>query len=649
MTAEPSINRPQPSALWPTILLGVVLVGAKAVHWGWPPLTWPEARWWIRDWAISARSDVLFALGFGVLAQLTLLACTRHVALRRWAFRLVLATGAMLALYAVIAIGVFDFLRSPLTYPLLYLAGGVSDMRSSVGGVGHLGIYAAFVWVPLSYLALAVWLGRWHARRPHRRRAVWMLGGACIIAAYYVGAGWVTTHDWRNRSDALIVRSPHWTFIESTIQVALGRETPAFNHAFPPEDLDDFRPVAHLLPVPYPRPPHNVILLVLESTTAEYMSLYGSPYATSPQLARAAHHSLVYDNFYTPVGLTANVLASINLSIYPFMTWREYTVEHPDYPGRTMADELSARGYRTAFLHTGHLQYTNQDGFLAHRGYDAVLDWDDLGHGEPEVSSWGGDDRMLVDRLLEWIDADRQRPFYAMAWTINSHHPYEPVPGQKVIDFFAGLTEDEHPPDAWDLGRYLNTLRETDHQIGRLLDGLRERGLDDDTLVVVTGDHGEAFGSPHGTWGHGFRLYEENIHVPLVIWNPRLFPTGERRATIGSHVDINPTIAQILGLPPAPTWEGRSLLDPDRAQRAYFYAANDFYLLGVRQGSWKYIYNATLGTEELYDLATDPEEQKNLSEKHPELCRRLRQRLSAWRSFTADQLARASDVRVASE
>jgi arylsulfatase A-like enzyme len=125
----------------------------------------------------------------------------------------------------------------------------------------------------------------------------------------------------------------------------------------------------------------------------------------------------------------------------------------------------------------------------------------------------------------------------------------------------------------------------------------------------------------------------------MMIWSPLLFPEGGRVSTVGGHVDLNPTIADVLGVPPSRFWRGRSLFDPQRPGRAYFYAANDDYLLGVREGRWKYIYNATRGRDELYDLASDPEEQANVAKRHPELCQRLRQHLAAWRDDTGRHLA----------
>jgi arylsulfatase A-like enzyme len=217
-----------------------------------------------------------------------------------------------------------------------------------------------------------------------------------------------------------------------------------------------------------------------------------------------------------------------------------------------------------------------------------------------------------------------------------SHHPYEPMTGEPLIDFFKG----ELPPDDYDLGRYLNTLHDVDGQLGRIFDGLRRRRLADDTLVAITADHGEAFGDPHASWGHGASLYQEDVRVPLVLWNPRLLPRGRRSMVVGGHVDLNPTLAQVLGLPPDPAWQGRSLFDPTRAPRAYFYAANQDYLLGVREGNWKYLYDVTQGTEQLYDLSRDPDEQRDLAAAERGRCERLLLRLSAWKEHAGRYLAR---------
>jgi len=146
----------------------------------------------------------------------------------------------------------------------------------------------------------------------------------------------------------------------------------------------------------------------------------------------------------------------------------------------------------------------------------------------------------------------------------------------------------------------------------------------------VTGDHGQAFGYPHTSYMQGRFLYEEDVNVPLMIWSPRLYRSATHDKTIGGHVDLAPTIAELAGIESAADWKGRSLFDPAHPPRAYFYVAEDSFTLGVREDRWKYSIDLRDGTEELYDLVRDPLEQHNLWREEPERCARLRQRLAAW-------------------
>ena len=632
MAASP----PRPSVFAPCLWMGLGLVLAKVVQWSIPPLTYVGLRDYATDLLVSAHADALFAVGVGLAAWLILRLTRARPRLQLAVYAGLVAFGAIAVVYAVASIQIFAFLRSPLTYPLLYLAGDMGSMRSSIGSFLTPGLVAAFILAPLLYLAGVcatrglVFFTSWPRR----------LAGLALLAGWLLFARVTLDGPWGDRDDHLIALSPHFEIVASCLQQLMGGHAERFDETFTPEDLADFEaPPPKALPLPSSLstgvPPKNVLLIVMESTGARYLSLYGSRYPTTPRLVAEAKHAVVFDRFYCHVGMTANSLAAISLSIFPYMTWREYTVEYPHFPGVTLADVFHARGYRTAFIESGDLAYVNQREFLQNRGFDAVRDFADL--GGKALSSWGGDDRLLPDGVLHFIDEAPQQPFYAVAWTAESHHPYESNPDHVPIDFFKGAPL---PPDDYDFGRYLNTLHSVDQQLGRIFDGLRERALADSTLVVVTGDHGEAFGSPHRTWGHGARLYEEGVRVPLMLWNPRLFPEGRRVATVGGHVDINPTVAHLMGLPPATTWEGKSLFDPGRAPRAYFYAANDDYLLGVRENDWKYVYNVTRGRSELYDLVKDPDEQRNLAEQNDALCTRLRRRLAAWRDYAGRQLAR---------
>jgi lipoteichoic acid synthase len=179
--------------------------------------------------------------------------------------------------------------------------------------------------------------------------------------------------------------------------------------------------------------------------------------------------------------------------------------------------------------------------------------------------------------------------------------------------------------------RYLNALHHSDQALGRLLDHLEAQGLADSTLVVVVGDHGEAFGR-HNQSGHGSNIYEENMHVPLMFIQPQLFE-GEEDFTLGGIKDIGPTIMQILDLPAPAGWQGESLFDKDRHNRVYFFAPWSGFLFGYREDQYKFIYDATNNTTEIYDLAQDPYEITNLAGQLPDRVSAGHLHLAAWGQY----------------
>jgi arylsulfatase A-like enzyme len=231
----------------------------------------------------------------------------------------------------------------------------------------------------------------------------------------------------------------------------------------------------------------------------------------------------------------------------------------------------------------------------------------------------------MIESVMDFVEREAERPFFVMAWSQQTHHPYEPTPGLPLIDLVL-----EPTPDDYNLGRYLNVLREVDRHLGRLFETVSRAGIAQDTLIVITGDHGQAFGYPHDAYGQGREVYEEDVHVPLMLWYPRLYRAPRRSLAVGSHVDLAPTILDLTGLQAPFGWQGRSLFDPGRPPRAYFFVAEDRFSLGVREDNWKYIFDLREGTEQLYDLSRDPTEQINLAAMEPERCARLRQRLAAW-------------------
>jgi arylsulfatase A-like enzyme len=423
--------------------------------------------------------------------------------------------------------------------------------------------------------------------------------------------------------------NPHYTFARSVIAEVFKESRPPTTDAIPEEYIQEFAPSTVPGPVTpgIARGPKNVVVVVGESVSAQYLSLYGSPLRTWPTMEAEAAHSLVFRNYYSQIENTSDALFTISLSRYAPITWRQATIEHSRAAGTTVAEVLKPMGYRTAFISGGDNSYAKQDQFLANRGFDLLQDRRDV----PIKTdfSWGLDDSMMFDLLLKFIDEDRTKPFYICSWTQGTHHPFRIPPGVEAVDFVKGDKALGDIPV--ELNRYLNALAELDRQLGRFFNALRERGLAEDTIVIITGDHGQAFGAPHNGHYHSGNLYQEDVRVPFVVWSPGLFKKAEISDAVGGHVDLAPSVLDLVGVSPPAGWQGRSLLAPTSAQaRTYFFGMRNDYLFGVRESAYKYILNTTQDRDELYDISADPQELTNIAVAHPELRRRLRQRIGAW-------------------
>jgi arylsulfatase A-like enzyme len=626
------------SAFWLTYWLAAAFCLGKLINMGLPRSS-AAAHWrFAEDFAAVTFRDLLFALAVGLAGQGILFLCKKWPRVQRVAWFGLASFCIFLVLYAIVSVRIYSYLHAFLTYSLIYVAGDFGNMRSSLGVFITGPFTLVLIGGPLAYFLLV----RECSRRIGVPRGVLTAGVAALFAVILASQALYSEHaywTWFKSPDHQIYESPHWLMIRSLTNEICGTGGVNLRGKYPPAYADDFmtaseapqtRPATPAtMPVqavaPY-KPPKNVIVFVMESTSTQHLSVYGSPFKTTPRLEAEVAHSLVYDNLYSQDGMTASSLVSLTLSQYPEITFRQGTQEHPDMPGTSLAQVLHGRGYRTAFITSADIDFSGQDKFLAHRGYDKIADWRTL--PGPKLFSWGAADSALVDSILGWIDEKKNSPFFLMGWTTQTHHPYQLSPGQTEVDFCHGKL----PIEGEGLNLYMNCLAEDDRQIGRLIDGLRERGLADDTLIVITGDHGEAFNWPHNTSGHGFLCYQECVNVPCIFWCPRLF-SGKRDHTVGGHIDLNPTILDILAIPSPSDWQGRSLFTAKREDRAYFFAASHDYMLGVRQGQYKYVYDASIGTEELYDLHLDPLEQKNIADLQQQQCVELRARLMAWLDY----------------
>ncbi|MDA0691492.1 MAG: sulfatase [Nitrospinae bacterium] len=552
-------NSPNLSLLWPSVSLAIALVIIKATYvklsnsWNiWDlDVSWDVYFDWIYlTWAACiSQSDLLFALGAGLLGELAL----RFTSAYRWISKNIfygfILFGAFCVAYAVIGRQIYAYFGAQITANLFALGAGgdVSKLQSSVLPYATPSVLVALIGAPILYL-LSVW-GLCRASRDwsfKRLSYIYAVGFGGTVLWFCLGFQ-IVGSKWFSAQDRYIVENPHWVMLKSTLPEFMGAKSSLLAIEFPPDDMLDFngpissKAATHSDPLVKKlraRPIKNVILIVLESVGAHYLTVYDKDSPVTPRLAAETKNAVVFDSYYTPVGWTAFALTSIlHATPPPLKSYdNQPSFRLANIPTPSVATVLRERGYQTVFLASGDPQWASK-GMFDNGDFQLVKTELELAPTKRNTS-WGVRDKYLFDEIRQFLDGkgNDSQPFFMVAWTDQTHHPYS-------------LGNDEKNKTKDDLQRYLSILNEVDGYIGGLLDYLKKQNLADDTLVVITGDHGEAFHQIHNTKGHGFSVYDEEVKVPLILWNPRLIPDGYRIPTVGSHVDLAPTLLDMLGEP----------------------------------------------------------------------------------------------------
>jgi lipoteichoic acid synthase len=609
-------------------VLGLLLILMRAEIMGFTQIPSKNLFMSAVEILLAGYYDVFYVSLLMALFLCIVFLLRRHQRGQTIAYCLFVGVAIISLIIGISNIKVVEVLGRPFNYQWLYYSDFLGSLDAQSGIMSNLSptiVLSILGFCVAMLLAgrLLIEAAKLLLRRYRLRRA--LLIGCCAGLIVYLGcANWYIS---RNEWSYFKLANPITSFAAS---VAAAGATPELFTMDLPDDLVAFPApqdaIANHAPSQIqPGKIRNVLIFVLESVPAEYIGAYGSPYAVTPELDSYRQNSLLFHNIYAHAPATNASLVSILSSIYPWISYRNLTQDHPDVDMPTLSAELDQRGYRTGFFSSGDMRFQRSDEFLSHRGFDVFQDYQTLACDQQkfqsDINTWdfqdGADDACTTDALLEWIRQDPAQPFFGMLWTVQTHYPY----------FYSG-EETDYGVDDEKLNRYLNALHHADAQLGRLLRELKERGLDESTLVVVVGDHGEAFGR-HDQFAHASHIYEENLHIPLLFINPALFHE-EEASTLGGTSDIAPSIMEILGLSAPNQWQGQSLFSPSRHKRVYFFAPWSSFRFGYREGNLKFIFDAANNTTEVYDLEQDPDESRNLADQQPDTVAAGYQRLAAW-------------------
>ena len=442
-----------------------------------------------------------------------------------------------------------------------------------------------------------------------------------------------------------------------------------------------------------PERPPNVLWIVWDTVRADRLSLYGHNQPTTPFLDDWARGARVFENCVSVAATTSPSHASMFTGLMP-SEHRTENQGHRDLAGQftTVAELLKQRGYQT-YLYSANPHICRERGFA--QGFDvSEHPWDDKfaaaleiaqrkayeaeGRRVPEVSPEERQSRAgekwasggLAQRGLEaWLaSCDANRPFFAFLNYMEAHTPRRPPlsckqrvmppehlspadgPSLPVWDYTFGLAEASADQLARLDGNYDASLVELDDLFRELLKSLEAGGYLDNTIVIVSSDHGEHLGEHH-LINHQYSVYNEVLRVPLAIHYPRRVTAG-RDARPVTNMDLFATVLELAGIAPPAGLQTRavSLLAPptERVRVAeYRFAPRDFLkylrkpppkgwspapffrqLRAVFAGNHKYILGSD-GRAELYDVVADSHEQINLLRKRPALAAKLDSALKA--------------------
>ncbi len=344
----------------------------------------------------------------------------------------------------------------------------------------------------------------------------------------------------------------------------------------------------------------NVVLITIDTLRADHLSCYNPGFARTPHIDALAEKGVLFTHAFAHVPMTLPSHTSILTGTLPL-----YHGIHDNYGFRasekltTMAEFLKARGYATAAF-IGAFPLDSRFGLA--QGFDLY----DEKYPSKNMRTFFFPERKakkVIDAALAWLSANQGKRFFVWVHVFDPHQPYDPPPpydSQYKDDLYSG------------------EIAYTDAQLGRLFEYLKEKGLEENTLVVITSDHGEGLGD-HGESTHGYFAYNSTIHIPLIFYAPGIFP-HRKVDTYVAHWDIFPTVAEIIGEKPPSQVQGRSLVPALRGKKMedeeiYFESLSPFLsrgwapLRGLIKDRFKFI---DLPIKEAYDLTRDFSEEHNI-------------------------------------
>lgn len=442
-----------------------------------------------------------------------------------------------------------------------------------------------------------------------------------------------------------------------------------------PPIISDQAYAASMGPLPDSAP--NVVLIVLESVSARSLHCYGYPREdVSPHMDALAAGGVLFEHCWSTASFSSYGLVSVMTSLHLL---RDEVNDHftdRSFPHMSIPRAFKLAGYETAMFSSGNESFDHINEFCRPADFDRYYTHDTSGIQHPDCMRM--DDKYAFGEFEKWMHArtarggppqlnarnselrtqnPEPRPFYASFYLQATHFDYavpEPwashyQPTPPLLGNGNGIIR--IPPDVLPLLRnqYDNAMRYSDYWVGRIVESLKAAGAFDNSVIAIIGDHGEAF-MEHGLARHGVHLWEEMIHVPLIVHvGPKLRERLGRRLpsrvpdTV-SGLDLAPTLAALAELAPHPSWQGLDVLAPGYTSEhrpVYSVLQLTRWQEAVTVDQLKYIYDLSDVERYLFDLADDPGEKRNLAAERPEQAAAMHHLLRLWHTHQLSYYSRS--------
>ena len=365
----------------------------------------------------------------------------------------------------------------------------------------------------------------------------------------------------------------------------------------------------------------NILIIMVESLSLEMTSILKPEERSFSVIDKYKDKAVFFDSYRTVFPGTSRSFIATNCGTLPGTAHETISNYMSDFKCSSIADVFLNNGYRTGFFASSMFTYDNMSSSDFVKGYETFNDYLNLKKKydrDGKLYTCQVEDEYTAEETFSFMEKahENNEKFFTFMFMYSTHYPYDSPYGEREK---SGSVE-----------KYRKAQAYVSDTIEILINRMEEYGMLKNTAVVITADHGEAFGKRPGVNGHGSSLNEEIMKIPMMIFLPGL-KKGAISHRNGTHVDIAPTLTKLVGIERESTWQGKDLLDSSLSEKpSFIFTRASKKQNGIVDGNYKYIKNVVDETEMLFDLKKDPDEMINIADRNPGKVEKYRDISEKW-------------------